>query len=292
MMSDPLAPTWDNVFYPPFLNEYTYFRQALTAANTKGWMADAAVLAYARSRSELMNQATFRGIFIQAGFEDSKLITRSDLLRSTQMYFAHRPELAILAFCGTVKGNLKNLLTDFDALPVNPGDPGGTMVHKGFSEALDIVWTDALQLLEDYRHEHPASPLYFTGHSLGGALATLALWRFQRELTDQNVSLHTIGCPRAGNQRFCDELIARTTRGIFRYMDGNDLVTHVPPATMDYAHPGDGFHVGARQWQLSDEVRTVLEDADAIAWNIVTEGDPPEDLADHSPSRYLYYLWK
>src|SRR5215472_6695321 len=110
-MDDPLAPTWDNVFYPPSLNDYTYFREALTAANAGGWLADAAVLAYARSRSQFMDEATFRGIFTGAGFEDSKLILKSDLLRSTQMYFARRPELAILAFCGTVKGNLKNLLT-------------------------------------------------------------------------------------------------------------------------------------------------------------------------------------
>ena len=291
-MGDPLAATWDNVFYPPYLNEYTYFRQALTEANAGAWMADAAVLAYARSRSQLMDHETFRGIFIQAGFEDAKLILRSDLLRSTQMYFAHRPEFAILAFCGTVKGNLKNLLTDFDALPVNPDDPGGTIVHKGFSDALDIVWADAKQLLEDYRQEHPTSPIYFTGHSLGGALATLALWRFRKEQTDKNVSLYTIGCPRVGNQRFCDEVTARATRGVFRYMDGNDLVTHVPPAKLEYAHPGDGVEIGARQWRLTDEIKTILEDVDAIAWDIVTGRNPPEDLADHSPVRYLYYLWK
>jgi hypothetical protein len=291
-MNDPLAATWDNVFYPPFLNEYTYFRQALTAANAGGWMADAAVLAYARSRSQFMDDATFRGIFTQAGFEDSKLILKSDLVRSTQMYFARRPELAILAFCGTVKGNLKNLLTDFDAIPINQNDPGGAMVHKGFSDALDIVWPDAIGLLADYRKQHPTSPIYFTGHSLGGALATLAIWRFQREQADQNVALYTIGCPRVGNQRFCDEVMTRATRGVYRYMDGNDLVTHVPPADLEYGHPSGGIQVGSRPWQLTNETKTILTDSEAIAWNIVTEGNPPEDLADHSPSRYLYYLWK
>jgi hypothetical protein len=293
-MANPPASTWDNVFYPPDLKDYTYFRQAITEANAGAWIADAAVLAYARSRSQLMDHETFRSIFVQAGFEDSKLIQRSDVLRSTQMYFAQRPELAILAFCGTVKGNLQNLLTNFDALPVNPNDPGNTIVHKGFSDALDIVWTDAKQLLDGYRQEHPASQIYFTGHSLGGALATLAIWRFQKDQTDRNVSLYTIGCPRVGNGQFCKELNDRATKGIFRYMDGNDLVTHVPPAghPIGYAHPDTGIQIGSRQWQLTDEIRTVLEDADAIAWDIVTGRNPPEDLADHSPVRYQYYLWK
>jgi len=292
-MDNQPASTWDNVFYPPALEDYTYFRQAIANENTGAWMGDAAVLAYARSRSQLMDYETFRSIFVHAGFDDAKLILRSDISRSTQMYFAHRPEMAILAFCGTVKGNLKNLLTDFDALPEDPQDPG-TIVHQGFSEALDIVWADAEGFLETYRAENPNSRIYFTGHSLGGALATLAIWRFQKERMDENVSLYTIGCPRVGNGQFCSELKERATKGIFRYMDGNDLVTHVPPADhlIGYAHPDAGIHVGSRPWQLTHETESILEDAAEIAWDIVKGRNPPEDLADHSPVRYLYYLWK
>jgi hypothetical protein len=289
-MDNPPASTWDNLFYPPDLNDYTYFRQPMTDANAGAWMADAAVLAYARSRSHLMDHETFRSIFIRAGFEDAKLIQRSDVLRSPQMYFAHSPDLAILGFCGTVNGNLQNLLTDFEALAVNSNDPG-TIVHGGFSNALDIVWADAKGFLEAYREQKSKSRIYFTGHSLGGALATLAIWRFQEKQTDGNVSLYTIGCPRVGNQRFCDELIARASRGIFRYMDGNDLVTHVPPAGT-YAHPDFGIHIGSRPWQLTDETLTILKDADEAVLNEHLHRAPPEDLADHSPVRYLYYLWK
>ncbi len=292
-MDNPLDPTWDNLFYPPALEDYTYFRQAITGENSGAWMADAAVLAYARSRSQLMDHETFRSIFHNAGFDDAKLIVKSDVVRSTQMYFAHSPTFAILAFCGTVKGNLKNLLTDFEALPENPNAPG-VIVHRGFSDALDIVWADATGFLEGYRAQNPASRIYFTGHSLGGALASLAIWRFQKNRMDGNVSLHTIGCPRVGNGQFCNELNARATQGIFRYMDGNDLVTHVPPAgpPIGYAHPDLGIQIGSRLWQLTGETKRVLEDATEIAWDIVAGRNPPEDLADHSPVRYQYYLWK
>lgn len=291
-MDNPLDPTWDNLFYPPDLNEYTYFRQPMTGANVKGWMADAAVLAYDRSRRELMHYETFHGIFVAAGFMDSKLIQKSDLLRSTQMYFAHRPEFAILAFRGTEKGNWKNFLSDFDALPVRPDGPGGAIVDQGFSEALDIVWSDAKGFLEYYRAQYPTSRIYFTGHSLGGALATLAIWRFQADQTDQNVSLYTIGCPRVGNKRFCDELTERATQGIFRFMDGNDLVTHVPPEDFGYDHPAGGLHLGDRPRQETSETLTILKDADEAALENLLHRAPPEDLADHSPVRYQYYLWK
>jgi hypothetical protein len=52
-MDNPPASMWDNVFYPPALEDYTYFRQTLTDENARSRMADAAVLAYARSRSQL-----------------------------------------------------------------------------------------------------------------------------------------------------------------------------------------------------------------------------------------------
>ena len=289
-MDDPLKPTWDNVFYPPDLKDYTYFREPMTDANRKGWMADAAVLAYNRSRSQVMDPAIFRSQFLGAGFEDVKLVEAADPLSDTQMYFARRPQLAILSFCGTVKGNLKNLLTDFDALPESES---GVIVHRGFSEALDIVWADAKGFLEAYRAKYPTSPIYFTGHSLGGALATLAIWRFQNGRGDANVSLHTIGCPRVGNGQFCKEVRERATQGIFRYMDGNDVVTHVPPAgpPIGYAHPDDGIQVGVGEWQRTGETERIVREAPAIVWDLIT-GRPPDDLADHSPARYLYYLWR
>jgi hypothetical protein len=291
-MDNPPPSTWDNLFYPPDLNDYTYFRQALTAANLKAWMADAAVLAYNRSRRELLPSATFHGIFVNAGFADAKLVQKSDLTRSTLMYFAYRAEFAVLSFRGTEKSNVRNFLSDFDALPARPDDPGGAVVHRGFSEALDIVWPDALELLKTYRRQNPTSPIYFTGHSLGAALASLAIWRFQAGQTDRNVSLYTIGCPRAGNRRFCDELSARATRGIFRFLDGNDLVTHVPPADFGYDHPAGGIYIGGRPYQQTGETLTILKDADEAVLDDLSRRPPPEDFADHSPVRYQYYLWK
>jgi hypothetical protein len=146
--------------------------------------------------------------------------------------------------------------------------------------------------LKNYRQANPASPIYFTGHSLGAALASLAIWRFQADQTDPNVSLYTIGCPRVGNTQFCGELSTRATRGIFRFLDGNDLVTHVPPADFGYDHPAGGIHIGGRPYQPSSETLTILKDADEAVLDDLLDRAPPEDLADHSPVRYQYYLWK
>jgi hypothetical protein len=76
------------LFYPPGLNEYTYFRAPITAKNTPGWIADAAVLAYSRSGSHLLDRETFVSIFTRAGFDDAKLIQKADILRSTHVLCA------------------------------------------------------------------------------------------------------------------------------------------------------------------------------------------------------------
>lgn len=52
----------------------------------------------------------------------------------------------------------------------------------------------------------PAVPLpqiYISGHSLGGAIATLAAYEVSRAHPDRHVVLYTFGSPRVGNAQFC-----------------------------------------------------------------------------------------
>jgi hypothetical protein len=65
-------------------------------------------------------------------------------------------------------------------------------VHGGFACALESVWQTIESLLPNTR------ALYVTGHSLGGALASLAQWR----LTNQGRNVQaciTFGEPRVGD---------------------------------------------------------------------------------------------
>src|SRR5207248_1383780 len=74
--------------------------------------------------------------------------------------------------------------------------------------------------------------IFFTGHSLGAALATLAISRF----AGGNASLYTFGSPRCGNLTFAQRLGEHATLGEFRFVDHCDLVTRVPPAGLGYSH--------------------------------------------------------
>ena len=81
-------------------------------------------------------------------------------------------------------------------------------------------------------------PVWITGHSLGGALATVAAWRLLK--MGVNVKgLYTFGSPRAGNHAFVHDLRVRAfDRGmkipkgegnLARFVHHMDIVARIPP---------------------------------------------------------------
>ena len=79
--------------------------------------------------------------------------------------------------------NFLDWLDNLDALPAS-WTPHGR-VHEGFQKVLDTVWDDLAACLAD-----GTGPVFFTGHSLGAALATLAAARYR-----QPSQLYTFGSP-------------------------------------------------------------------------------------------------
>jgi triacylglycerol lipase len=146
-------------------------------------------------------------------------------------FLAVSDELALVAFRGTDPAQIKDWLTDASAILV-PSDVG--RVHAGFVEAFRSIWP---ALLADLRATQwrGARPLWFTGHSLGAALATLAV----ASCHDAGVVVaghYNFGSPRVGDSSFVipyDERYAAVTS---RFVNNNDLVTRVPPRELAYRH--------------------------------------------------------
>ncbi len=100
-------------------------------------------------------------------------------------------------------------------------------VHSGFSGIYD---TFAQQLREIVSKLNPAMPLYITGHSLGGALATLAAIDLVLNLPEfkNKIQLYTYACPRVGDPAFAtkhSQLIPNS----YRVVNLADLFNMVPP---------------------------------------------------------------
>ena len=86
------------------------------------------------------------------------------------------------------------------------------------------------------------SPVWFAGHSLGGAMATICAGRCQLSHIKSNPEgLFTFGSPRVGNKRYINYCKIRH----YRWVNNNDIVTRVPPMWMGYSHGGTEMYLNA-----------------------------------------------
>ena len=164
------------------------------------------------------------------------------------------PDGILVAFRGTLPPEQLNLavildwLQDFACKPVeSPLFPGA--VHGGFLDALMRLWPDVNAAVRALQIKNPTAPLRVTGHSKGGALATLAAWCFQKEgITPAEVV--TFASPRAGDATFA---AAYEQLGIVqrRYENYLDAVPFYPPDfnTLDRLRhlPGASAHASAAE---------------------------------------------
>lgn len=187
----------------------------------------------------------------------------------------------VVAFRGTEQ-DPRDFATDLDTR--KNAWPGGGMVHRGFAAAFDRVWP----ALSTWLADHPA-PALIAGHSLGGALATLAASRARA------ARLITFGCPRVGDAAFLATLVGTD---VTRFVDCCDLVCRVPPVQFGFAHPEtvsyidrDGrAHARVRSFEVAEDQHRgrrdyILRHAWKVLRNVLVR-----DLADHAPINYVYPL--
>jgi triacylglycerol lipase len=144
----------------------------------------------------------------------------------TQAYLAKRADLAVLAFRGTEQ-DYGDILTDLKFRMYR--DAQGNRTHRGFEAAFSYIKVDVAKAISELEVD---LPLYFTGHSLGGALATIATLHFA---SDQLAACYTFGCPRVGNLEFSQNIKIP----VYRVVNVADIVARVPIMVIGYRHVGD-----------------------------------------------------
>lgn len=248
------------------------------------WLAETSMLVYVDDASFVARQLQ------RAGLNQVQIFSSPpDSSHDTQGLIAYNDQFAIVALRGTEPDELKDVLTDLSLLPTEAGDGG--QVHAGFQSALEDVWRQMKTPLE--RLAAQGRTIWFTGHSLGGALAVLAADQFGKA-----AGVYTFGAPRVGDAGFQ----ARYHQPTYRIVNNTDLVTELPPPVF-YRHVGELKYFGSDH-QLTDgigsrdliqdrvrgqlqAIRTRLGDWADLRWEIV----PPQGLEDHAPVYYATHCW-
>ena len=144
----------------------------------------------------------------------------------------------VIACRGTQPNEFNDIRADLRAVPVMAETVG--KVHLGFKQEVDDLWP---MVCEDInRKVNLKKDLWFCGHSLGAAMATIMASRclYDVELNDP-VELHTYGSPRVGWRKYVKSL------GVthHRWVNNNDIVTAVPLWIMGYVHHGEKHYINA-----------------------------------------------
>ncbi len=156
-----------------------------------------------------------------------------------------------VTFAGSDPAKPQDWITDFEAMPAPDS------LHRGFKEAVDTVWPAIQTALA--KRTAPAQPLFFTGHSLGGALAILAASRAPLEPNVQQVVVYTFGSPRNGGEKFFDDYTPQLGNFTFRFVHGADIVPTVPLTLLHvYRHVGQA--VQCRSGGVFDGIAPMARD--------------------------------
>ncbi|KAJ3520580.1 hypothetical protein NMY22_g12694 [Coprinellus aureogranulatus] len=160
----------------------------------------------------------------------------------------------IVAYQGTDPMKLIPVLTDVNLVmtPLRPRlFPGVSLlalVHSGFSTAHALSANAVLSAVRAGISRYNATRVTLTGHSLGGALATIATAHLAVNLPS-GIELRTItyGAPRVGNQRFAD--FVNSVSFMNRIVNQNDPVPVVPPRVIYVQTEGEIHIVNSGEWK-------------------------------------------
>ena len=241
--------------------DVTVFR-ALVAENCgRGWRSYMSPTASSQCKFHTMSHFDAPARFL-IGHDTQSMLSRNDATKTLVLVFrGSEPRLA--------KVLSDWLFTDANLRQVDCAFAGRTYgkCHRGFYTA----WADLkarsniIQTLAAAVREYPDYRILVGGHSLGGALATIASIDLQLSNPGWNVEVVTFGSPRVGDQAFVtkwDATINNAKRIVLDFTCGgrtySDIVTTVPPASGDQVMTSEAslLQVDARATDGGDDEKS------------------------------------
>ena len=220
--------------------------------NTARYFGENALLLTDCAKLAYEQEATIREAMLTTGkFKNFKFFSG----KSTQAFIAGSDAAIIIAFRGTEK-KVADIIADAKVKPTK--GPVG-LVHSGFNDALHEVWggntneNDMRLTIKSFQDNNQT--IWFCGHSLGAALATLAAAEYAINDGGMINGLYTIGQPRVGNDEFAKHFDSVVVNKCFRFVNNNDIVTRipVPDPACKYTHVGNMLYIDSKG-KLNDSI--------------------------------------
>ncbi|MEZ8686352.1 hypothetical protein AB6D53_01920 [Vibrio splendidus] len=175
-----------------------------------------------------LGRSDFESLLTSVGFSYCETFNQDGIQGFVCEYSTTKPEFIAVVFRGTEK-NIEDWLTNLNARPFpieDQSDNSGTVstVHRGFYEKYLGVKEEIEAILKQITGNKNI-PIFFTGHSQGGALATIAARELSQIPRYENSVCYTFGCPRVADYRYFEFM----KTPVYRVVNSSDIVPTVPP---------------------------------------------------------------
>ena len=222
-----------------------------------------------------LSRAEAGRLAFRIGFPEIRYYDRD----GAQAYIFGNDDDRVIVCRGTEPHDWNDIRADLDLAKVIAETAG--RVHRGFKREVDDLWPRLEQALVNN-----SRPLWFTGHSLGGAMATICASRCKLSYIQSNPrALYTFGSPRVGNRRYVNYVEYEACR----WVNNNDIVARVPPWWLGYRHKGQEVYLNAY-----GEIRRLtawqrMKDRWRGFWSGLKKREF-DHFTDHSIMRYIEYI--
>lgn len=185
----------------------------------------------------------------------------------------------VVACRGTEPNDWNDVKADVNAFMVVAETVG--RVHRGFKQEVDDLWPQLEELIADEERT-----LWFTGHSLGGAMATISAGRcYLAHIPAIPEGVYTFGSPRVGTKRY----INHADVNLVRWVNNNDIVPRIPPTWMGYRHTGRRIYINTygkvrrmtKRQRTKDRWRGFMESL---------KKGKVDHFSDHAIARYVDHI--
>ncbi|MCB0176868.1 MAG: lipase family protein [Anaerolineae bacterium] len=207
------------------------------------------------AQATYINKCDDKGFVMTAKFENKGTDTQG-------LFGVANGNTFVAAFRGSEETGIADWITDLKFIPaVYPyGDPKdkSMTVHSGFMNAYKSVRDAVQNAVKSTPHKQVA----FVGHSLGGAIATLAALDTAYNVPGKSISCYTYGSPKVGNDSFVKNY-NRLVPNTYRCINGHDMVPSAPPGV--FGHVGQAYCVGGgseKEYSWTEIVASLMDKID------------------------------
>lgn len=198
-----------------------------------------------------------------------------------QAYLFGNDDDAVIVCRGTEPHEWNDIRADLDTSAAVAETVG--RVHRGFKREVDDLWPRLeLALLNNER------PVWFAGHSLGGAMAAICAGRcVLSHIPSLPAGVITFGAPRVGDRRYVNYV----KLNYYRWVNNNDIVTRLPPAFLGFCHAGQEIYLDHQGrvrrlggwWRWGDRWRGFLRGL---------RRRKVDHFCDHNLAGYINGIWQ